>query len=95
VEHIGEILAAHLGRDLVNTLAGSTTVRATSATTLACSSLLTSTLKISRISTLISTWNACAMPAAMVFMRSRIMLRTLSENARTVPDSTASLGMTL
>ena len=79
----------------VNTFDGSTTVRATSSTTLDCSSWLTSTLKMSRMSTLISTWKAAAMPAQIVRMRSRTSARTSSEKARTVPHSFASPGMTL
>src|SRR6267142_1556963 len=51
------------GCDLKRTFAGSTTVRATSATTWDCSSWFTSTLNVSRISAMISTWKALAMPA--------------------------------
>ena len=83
------------GCDRVMTLAGSTTVRATSSTTLDCSSWFTSTLKMSRMSTSISTWKALAMPAQIARIRSRISARTSSEKARTVPQSFASPGITL
>jgi len=64
----------------MKTFAGSTTVRATSSTTFDCSSWLIRTLKMSRISTAISTSKAEAMPAQMARIRSRICARTLSEN---------------
>jgi hypothetical protein len=83
------------GVERVSTLDGSTTVRATSSTTLDCSTWLTSTLNVSRMSTSISQLNAAAMPAQIARMRSRTSARTLSENARTVPHSQASPGMTL
>ena len=86
---------AIFGVDRVMTFEGSTTVRATSAMTFECSSLLTRTLKISRISTAISTWKALATPAQIVRMRSRISARTSSSKARTVPQSFASAGMML
>src|ERR1700709_1925464 len=44
------------GCERVMTLAGSTTVRATSSTTRDCSTSLTSTLKVSRMSAVISPW---------------------------------------
>jgi hypothetical protein len=83
------------GCDLVKTFDGSTTVRATSSTTRDCSSWFTSTLKMSRMSTDISTWYAAAMPAQSARIRSRISARTSSEKARTVPHNFASPGMTL
>jgi len=84
-----------LGLERVKTLAGSTMVRATASTTRDCSSWFTSTLNVSRMSAEISTWKVAAMPAQMVRMRSRISARVSSENARTVPQSLASPGITL
>ena len=44
---------------------------------------------------MISHWKVAAMPAQIARMRSRISARTPSSNARTVPQSFASPGMTL